>query len=270
MIAIFRFLCCFAMIVHVRSHDTVYLSIRVSIQKTMDPVIRQIRQDLKEMADPEIQKSSKRFFKEDICCYGIRTADVVSLAKKYWKEIKNKNKQEIFSLCEELYKSGYMEESFVVSQWAHSLSGRYEPEDLAVFKRWIDTYITNWASCDGLCNHTMGDFIEQYPRIHGRTGTVDAVEEPLDAAGGSSLPDRPGKTREISRRIACNCRPPADRHRRYGAERLRLALKEASRKHTGEVFDFVVRNKKVMPRTALRYAIELMPKELKAEAMKKE
>ena len=46
-------------------------------------------------------------------------------------------------------------------------------------------------------------------------------------------------------------------------------LKEASRKHTTEVFDYVMRNRAVMPRTALRYAIELMPKELKAEAMKK-
>ena len=42
----------------------------------------------------------------------------------------------------------------------------YEKEDLAVFRRWIDTYITNWASCDGFCNHTMGDFIEKYPGIH--------------------------------------------------------------------------------------------------------
>jgi hypothetical protein len=33
---------------------------------------------------------------------------------------------------------------------------------------------------------------------------------------------------------------------------------------------YVVKNKGVMPRTALRYAIELMPKELKAEAMKKD
>ena len=46
-------------------------------------------------------------------------------------------------------------------------------------------------------------------------------------------------------------------------------LKEASRKHTEEVFAYVMRYKKVMPRTALRYAIELMPKDLKAEAMKK-
>lgn len=46
-------------------------------------------------------------------------------------------------------------------------------------------------------------------------------------------------------------------------------LKEESRLHQKEVFDYVVKNRKVMPRTALRYAIELMPKELKSEAMKK-
>jgi 3-methyladenine DNA glycosylase AlkD len=47
-------------------------------------------------------------------------------------------------------------------------------------------------------------------------------------------------------------------------------LKEESRKHQTKVFDYVVKNRKVMPRTALRYAIELMPRELKEEAMKKE
>jgi hypothetical protein len=31
-----------------------------------------------------------------------------------------------------------------------------------------------------------------------------------------------------------------------------------------------MKHKKVMPRTALRYAIELMPKDLRAEAMKKD
>ncbi len=46
-------------------------------------------------------------------------------------------------------------------------------------------------------------------------------------------------------------------------------LKEESRVHQKEVFDYVIKNRNVMPRTALRYAIEKMPKELKAEAMKK-
>jgi 3-methyladenine DNA glycosylase AlkD len=47
-------------------------------------------------------------------------------------------------------------------------------------------------------------------------------------------------------------------------------LKEASRRHQKEVLNYVLKNKAWMPRTALRYAIELMPKELKAEAMKRD
>jgi len=46
-------------------------------------------------------------------------------------------------------------------------------------------------------------------------------------------------------------------------------LKEASRNHQKTVFDFVLKHRAVMPRTALRYAIELMPRDLRAEAMKK-
>jgi 3-methyladenine DNA glycosylase AlkD len=47
-------------------------------------------------------------------------------------------------------------------------------------------------------------------------------------------------------------------------------LKEASRKHQKEVFNYVMKNKNVMPRTALRYAIELMPDTLRKRAMKRD
>ena len=47
-------------------------------------------------------------------------------------------------------------------------------------------------------------------------------------------------------------------------------LKAASQAHQKEVFDYVIKNKAIMPRTSLRYAIEKMPKELKAIAMNKD
>jgi 3-methyladenine DNA glycosylase AlkD len=47
------------------------------------------------------------------------------------------------------------------------------------------------------------------------------------------------------------------------------ALKVASEKHQEEVFAFVMKNKKNMPRTALRYAIEKMPPVRKKEAMER-
>jgi 3-methyladenine DNA glycosylase AlkD len=45
-------------------------------------------------------------------------------------------------------------------------------------------------------------------------------------------------------------------------------LKVAANFHQRQVFDFVMENKKEMTRTALRYAIEKMPKKLKVEAMR--
>jgi 3-methyladenine DNA glycosylase AlkD len=236
----------------------------------MEPVILNIRQELKAHADPEIQKSSKRFFKEPIRCYGIKTATIIAIAKKYWKEVKGHPKPEIFALCEELYRSGYLEESFIVSEWAHSLSGRYEQGDFPVFRHWIDTYITNWASCDGFCNHTMGDFIEQYPEYTGqlKIWTKSGNRWMRRAAAVSLIvPAKHGKFLKESIEIADLLLTDRDDMVQKGYGWL---LKEASRKHTKDVFSYVMNNKKQMPRTALRYAIELMPGDLRAEAMKKD
>ena len=46
-------------------------------------------------------------------------------------------------------------------------------------------------------------------------------------------------------------------------------LKAASQAHPAEVFDYLMSRKDVMPRTAFRYALEKMPAEWRARAMKK-
>jgi 3-methyladenine DNA glycosylase AlkD len=235
----------------------------------MDPVITCIRQELKGLADEKTRTISQRFFKEELSCYGIKTPVVTALAKKYWKEIKHREKREIFALCEELYRSGQLEESFIVSTWVYALSGRYGREDLAVFRRWIDTYITNWASCDGFCNHTMGAFIEQYPEYTAELKTwTQSKNRWMRRAAAVSLivPAKHGKFLPEAIEIADLLLIDTDDMVQKGYGWL---LKEASRHHQREVFEYVMRNRRVMPRTALRYAIELIPKDLKAEAMKK-
>jgi 3-methyladenine DNA glycosylase AlkD len=51
--------------------------------------------------------------------------------------------------------------------------------------------------------------------------------------------------------------------------KVRHDLKEASKPYQKAVFDYVMKNKAVMSRTALRYAIEKMPPELRTKAMAK-
>jgi 3-methyladenine DNA glycosylase AlkD len=46
-------------------------------------------------------------------------------------------------------------------------------------------------------------------------------------------------------------------------------LKAASQSHQQEVFHYVMQHKATMPRTALRYAIEKMPQDMRQQAMAK-
>jgi 3-methyladenine DNA glycosylase AlkD len=236
----------------------------------MDPVIINIRRELKESIDPKTRKNFPRFFKEELLYYGVKVPTVVRIAKKYWKEVQSRPRQEIFSLCEELYKSGYCEEAFVVSAWAALLSQRFEPEDLPVLRRFIDTYINNWAACDGFCNHAVGDFIERYPEyVDELKRWTQSGNRWMRRAAAVSLivPAKHGKFLDDVFAIANLLLTDRDDMVQKGYGWL---LKEASREHTDEVFEYVMKNKRAMPRTALRYAIELMPRELKTEAMKKD
>ena len=111
----------------------------------MNQVIKRIREELRACADENTQKSFQRFFKEKATFYGVKTGTVGKIAKKYWNEIKSCGKKEVFSLCEELYQSGFTEEAFVVSFWLPNMIEKLDPSDLAIFKMWIEKYIDNWA-----------------------------------------------------------------------------------------------------------------------------
>ena len=227
----------------------------------MDPVIQKIREELIENRDDATLKTAQRFFKEEILCYGVKTGTVKKIADRFWNEVKFLDKTEIFRLCEELYRSHFCEEAFIVSFWVPRLKDRFEKEDITLFKHWIETYISNWAMCDGFCNHAMGDFIGKYPEyldeLKRWTGSKNRWMRRASAVS-LIVPAKQGKYLDTVLEIATLLLTDDDDMVRKGYGWL---LKEASRKHQDEVFEFVMRNRKVMPRTALRYAIELMPKE---------
>lgn len=234
----------------------------------MNNMLAQIREELKANTDQKTQKSFQRFFKEQVKYYGVKTETVGKIAKKYWKQAKTLDKQTIFRLCEELYRSDYTEEAFIVAFWLPNYIDKLEPSDLATFKVWIERYINNWAKCDGFCNHTIGDLIQKYPETLGEVKSwAKSKNRWLKRAAAVSLivPAKKGCFLQEAFEICDMLLADKDDMVQKGYGWL---LKEESRKHQSEVFDYVVKNRKVMPRTALRYAIELMPKELKAQAMK--
>jgi len=235
----------------------------------MNAVIKNVRRQLKKNSDKKVRESAQNFFKEKVKHYGVRSAVVGRIAGEIFKTIKFKKKSEIFGLCDELWKSGYMEESFVACEWAYYLRKRYEPADFKVFDRWVNKYVGNWASCDTLCNHTVGTFVEMYPEFLRRLKKWAKSRNRWArraAAVSLILPARDGQfLKDIFEIADILLRDPDDIVQKgYG-----WMLKAASEVHQKEVFRYVINNVAAMPRTALRYAIEKMPKELKFKAMKK-
>jgi len=178
-------------------------------------------------------------------------------------------KAEVFDLCEELWKSGYLEESFIACHWAYAIRKKYNPDDFYGFEKWVHQYVSNWASCDTLCNNTIGTFVERYPQYlknlkeWARSNNRWARRA---AAVTLIVPAKKGEYLKDIFKIADILLSDRDDvvQKGYG-----WMLKAASKEHQAEVFDYVIKNKANMPRNALRYAIEKMPKELKMQAMTK-
>ncbi|MEI6102384.1 MAG: DNA alkylation repair protein [Methanothrix sp.] len=230
-------------------------------------VLVAVRQELLQSIDEKTRESAQRFFKEDVKFHGVKSAQVKKIATKYFREIKDRDKKEIFSLCENLLQANFGEEASIAFEWSYSLRRAYEPEDFAVFERWVDLYVDNWAKCDTLCNHTLGTFVEMYPQfIENLAAWARAENRWLRRASAVTLilPARKGAFLEKAFEISDILLTDKDDMVQKGYGWL---LKEASRKHQAEVFDYVMKWKAKMPRTALRYAIEKMPVEMKKEAM---
>ena len=235
----------------------------------MSPILEIVRHDLSENSNEQLQKSTQHFFREGVKCYGIKSATVGTIAKTYFKTIRGLPKAEIFGWCDELWKSGYIEESIIACDWSYNLNKTFEPSDFRIFEEWIDSSVNNWASCDTFCNHTVGKFIEMYPRyLTELKRWTQSKNRWMRRASAVSLiiPGRQGKFLKDILEIADLLLLDQDDmvQKGYG-----WMLKVAANKHQNEVFDYVVANKALMPRTALRYAIEKMPAELKSKAMEK-
>ncbi|WP_340062986.1 DNA alkylation repair protein [Ascidiimonas aurantiaca] len=236
-----------------------------------EKILSDLREELIKNSDEKTKRTGHYFFKEQVQLLGVKTATVRKIAKEFFKkpDIKTKTKAEVFALCEQLWQSGYIEESFIACEWSLCFKKQYTPDDFPVFEGWVSRYVDNWASCDTLCNHTIGAFLEMYPEYLSRLkewARSDNRWVRRAAAVSLIVPARKGLFLEDILAIADILLLDTDDlvQKGYG-----WMLKSASNAHSQAIFEYVMRNQQVMPRTSLRYAIEKLAPDLRKEAMKK-
>ncbi len=197
----------------------------------------------------------------------IMTPDVRKLGKKYFKDIKDLSKSDIFGLCEELLEPGTWEERIIAFQWAFRIKNRYEKEDFQIFERWLDRHVKGWGSCDDLCTHAMGELVYQYPELIPKVKDWTSSENMWKRRAAAVVMvycikkgNYLGSVFQIADALFHDDEDLV--HKGYG-----WRLKVASQRFREEVYDYVMKNKATMPRTSLRYAIEKMPDDMRKKAM---
>jgi 3-methyladenine DNA glycosylase AlkD len=235
----------------------------------MKDIIKQVDAALKSASTPSAREALSRFFKEGAKGYGVKSSETSRIAAEFYKQIKTLAYGDILALCDGLMEKNMMEDRFVADIWAEKVSGQFVEKDFALLEKWVKNSVSNWAECDTLCNHTVGNFIMKYPvYISSLKKWSKSSNRWVKRAACVTLiiPARRGLFLAGIFELADTLRNDPDDmvQKGYG-----WMLKEASKKHTKEVFDYVMKYKKTMPRTAFRYAIEKMPGELKKKAMEK-
>lgn len=240
----------------------------------------QIQSELRKHIDLKFQAGASNFFKENVKVLGVRSPQVKQVASKFWPEIKKLPKDEIFTICEELWQSGYIEETFVAINWTNRLIKKFDKADFVRFTDWIDKYVTNWASCDIFCTHAVGYLVQQYPELFEelkawtksknrwfrRAAAVSLIYPLHHLKFSSSSHLSPVPLLSLIFQIAdlLFLDPDDLVQKGYG-----WMLKEASKTWPQEIFQYVFDRRDKMPRTALRYAIEKLSKDKKIKAMSK-
>jgi len=232
-------------------------------------LLNQIRRELKQNVDPVYRDGARRYFKEKIRNYGVRTPVVRKIANKYYQSVKSITKEELFELAEILLKSSLTEEATIAFSWVYKTKNKFEKQDFKTFEAWVKKYVDNWAKCDDFCTHSVGYLVYSYPELADRLfNWTRSKNRWLKRAAAVTLiyPVVKGKLLKQVFKTAEKLLMDEDDlvQKGYG-----WMLKVASEVYQKKVFEFVIKHKNRMPRTALRYAIEKMPLSLKTRAMKK-
>lgn len=230
-------------------------------------IVKQITKELKKNIDPTY--NVQQFFKQPVPAYGVRYPIVRKIAKEFYP--KEKTKEEIFKLSEELCKLNIQEEKVVAFEWIYAKKDQFKKSDFKFFEHLLKTYVNNWALCDDLAPTTLNYMITTFPELIPKTQkwTKSKNKYVRRAACVVHLKDFSGRKPNQSKLEeifhVCNILK-FDKEdivqKGYG-----WLLKNTSKTYPKQVYQYILKNKD-MPRTSLRYALEYYSKEERKKAMK--
>jgi 3-methyladenine DNA glycosylase AlkD len=189
----------------------------------------------------------------------LKTGDIRKLSTKLFKSIKDKESDYIFKICDELLEQHNWPMGVIAFDFAYRIKDQYDKNTFIIFEKWLERYVRGWGDCDDFCTHAFGELICQ------NTNLVSKIIKWT-------------KRNEFwMRRASAVVLIPSIWHDKYnetnplkisdilmedGHDLVRKGygwmLKILSIKEPNIVFEYLLKNKEIMPRVSYRYALEKM------------
>lgn len=224
-------------------------------------IVGEIREEIRRRASPEGAEKAKRFFKEPIETYGLSSSQVDEIARQFYPKVKG-DLDLALDVAGEILCSRVLDEASVGIKLLRRMTRRFSPELFEVFDGWVE-HLTNWANTDGLSTWLISETVRLDPghaeRLLQWTGSENRWRR--RAAAVSLVPiARRGEMLEEVFKIADRLMTDGDDMVQKGVGWL---LKEASREHSDEVRDYLLRWRERTSALVLRYASEKLPREMR-------
>lgn len=218
----------------------------------------EVNRRLCSLADPVFAEGQRRFFKHKISTYGVRTHQLHAAAREIYRIVKPWPVEARDEFMDRLWRMKGLEAAglgiYVYRRFAKSCGER----EFRLFESWVDRYVNNWASCDGVASWLLAASIGNCPELGDRM--IDWAASPnrwkKRAAAVSLLQAaKAGRRTELVFDVADRLLDVRDDMVEKGVGWL---LKETYPKRPRETVEFLLPRRGRATRLTLRYAAEKM------------
>lgn len=199
----------------------------------------------------EIQKEIKNLNSN------IKTGEVRKISSYFYESIKNLEINEVLSICTKLLDKRHWALGVIAYDFAYRKRKKYTQDTYFVFYRWLKDYIRGWSDCDNFCTHAFGELLRQNKDLFTNvlSWTADKDFWVRRASAVVLIPSIRHNDYKGINPFMISDHLMTDEHylvqKGYG-----WMLKVLSQKDQMLVKEYLIKNCKVMPRVAYRYALE--------------
>ena len=199
----------------------------------------------------------------------IVTGDIRRLSARLFRQIPDKNTENVFALCEELLEQRRWALGVIAFDFAYRVKKQYQESTYDVFFHWLKEYVRGWGDCDDFCTHAFGELLRQKKSLFSKvvTWTEDSDFWVRRASAVILIPSILKKDYDGIEPLIISDRLMNDEHelvlKGYG-----WMLKALSQADSRCVEEYLTANHAAMPRTAYRYALEKLDRGTRDRLMK--